>query len=157
MTIREARFPDDADTLRGLFRAYVQWLGLDLDFQGFEDELTTLPGKYVPPQGIALLAEDAEGQVLGCVAMRPLSNDICEMKRLYLRPEARGHGVANALCQRLITAAQAAGYRRMVLDTLDHMQDALRLYARLGFNPTPAYYDNPLPGVVYLGRDLTDD
>lgn len=153
--IRPARFPGDAPLLRTLFREYAGWLNVDLDFQGFEAELADLPGAYAPPGGMTLIAEQ-DGAALGCVAMRPLTGDTCEMKRLWLRPEARGLGLGRALAEHLFQAARDAGYRRMALDTLDHMTDALRLYERLGFHPVPAYYHNPLPGAVYLARDLTD-
>lgn len=152
--IRTASFPDDTETLRQLFREYADWLAVDLGFQGFEAELATLPGKYAPPTGAALLAERADNFILGCVAMRPLDRQTCEMKRLYLRGEARGAGLGRKLATQVIQLARQAGYDRMVLDTLDHMQDALRLYARLGFQPIAAYYPNPVPGAVYLGLDL---
>lgn len=152
--IRPADFPKDAPLLRTLFREYAVWLGVDLDFQGFEVELANLPGAYAPPQGIALIAEQ-NGAAIGCVAMRPVKDDTCEMKRLWLRPEARGQGLGQTLAQRLFQAAIEAGYRHMVLDTLENMTGARRLYSRLGFHPIPAYYHNPLPGAVYLGRDLT--
>lgn len=152
--IRPAGFPDDTATLRQLFREYADWLAVDLDFQDFEAELAALPGKYAPPTGIALLAERADNLTLGCVAMRPLNDETCEMKRLYLRPEARGTGLGRKLAAHVIEAARQAGYRRMVLDTLDHMEDALRLYDRLGFRPIAPYYHNPIPGAVYLGLDL---
>lgn len=152
--IRPADFPDDTQILRQLFREYADWLAVDLGFQDFEAELAALPGKYAPPMGIALLAEHADNPALGCVAMRPLDDETCEMKRLYLRPEARGTGLGRKLAARVIEAARQAGYRRMVLDTLDHMQDALHLYDRLGFQPIAPYYHNPIPGAVYLGLDL---
>lgn len=152
--IRDAEFPDDARELARLFREYVEWLGVDLGFQDFETELAGLPGKYARPSGCALLAENAGGQVIGCVAMRALQDDTCEMKRLYLRPDARRTGLGRRLAESVIGAARRVGYRRMVLDTLDHMQDALRLYDRLGFQPITAYYHNPIPGAVYLGLDL---
>lgn len=152
--IRDARFPDDAPDLLRLFREYVDWLGVDLGFQDFEAELASLPGKYAPPDGCALLAKNTSGQAIGCVAMRPLKGDICEMKRLYLRPGVRGNGLGRKLAESVMQAARQAGYRRMVLDTLDHMQDALRLYERLGFQRIAPYYHNPIPGAVYLGRDL---
>lgn len=157
LVIRRASFPDDAGIFRQLFREYVDWLAVDLAFQDFEAELANLPGKYAPPSGAALLAIGAEGAVIGCIAMRPLEHlgsDICEMKRLYLRPEARGAGTGRKLAEKLIEVAREAGHRRMVLDTLSHMTDALRLYNRLGFRPTDPYYHNPIPGVVYLSLDL---
>lgn len=154
--IRPANFPDDADILRQLFREYADWLNVDLDFQGFEAELADLPGKYAPPLGAAFLAVGSDG-VIGCIAMRPLDylgNGTCEMKRLFLRPQARGTGIGHKLAETLIETARQAGYQHMVLDTLDHMTGALRLYQRLGFEQTEAYYSNPIPGAVYLSLEL---
>lgn len=153
--IRAAAFPEDSDLLRQMFLAYADGLGIDLGFQSFSEELAGLPGAYVPPQGAALLAESTAGNPIGCVALRPLGEDVCEMKRLYILPEARGFGVGRALCTALIAQACRLGYDRMVLDTLDDMTDALRLYRKMGFKPIPAYYQNPIPNVVYLGLDLT--
>jgi putative acetyltransferase len=101
-----------------------------------------------------LLALAADGQPAGCVAMRPLVEDICEMKRLYVRPAHTGQGLGKQLALKVIERAGAVGYARMRLDTLDKLRQALGLYADLGFRKCPAYYDNPLPGVVYLERDL---
>lgn len=152
--IRPARFPEDAETVRQLFRDYANWLALDLDFQDFEAELAALPGKYAEPGGIVLLAFDPEGAALGCVAMRPLEDGVCEMKRMFLHDAARGSGLGKALAVELMVRAHAAGYQRMVLDSLDRLTGAIRLYQRLGFTSIPAYYPNPLPDVMYMGRDL---
>lgn len=153
--IAPARFPEDAPIVRRLFRAYAEWLGQDLSFQGFEEELAALPGKYAQPDGIVLLMRDeSDDQVLGCIAMRRQSGNSCEMKRLYLTDAARGKGQGRALVEALIEHARAVGYRHMVLDTLGHMNGAVRLYERTGFQPVAPYYNNPLPGVVYLGREL---
>lgn len=152
--IAPAATPADIEDARRLFRAYVDGLGLDLSFQRVETELATLPGKYAPPTGTILLARDAPGRALGCVALRPFAEGICEMKRLYAAPEARGSGLGRRLAEAILAEARTMGYRRMLLDTLATMTPALGLYAALGFAPVPAYYDNPLPGTVYLGRDL---
>lgn len=154
LTIQDAEFPGDAETVRALFREFATWLGVDLGFQNFEAEVANLPGDYVAPRGALLLLKDPQGVVLGCVGMRPLSETECEMKRLYVKMEARGTGLGRALAEAIIERARAAGYRRIVLDTLDHMGAALRLYERLGFQRIAAYYNNPLPGAIYLGRDL---
>lgn len=136
-------------------RAYVEGLGVDLSFQDVEDELAGLPGAYGAPAGAILIARAAAGRPAGCVAMRPLATaGLCEMKRLYVLPEARGLGLGPALVAAIIAAAKAAGHRRMVLDTLEDMAAAQRLYAAAGFRPTAPYYPNPLPGAVYLGLDL---
>ena len=151
--IRPAEFPLHLDVVRGLFRDYASALGISLDFQDFDAELAELPGDYAPPRGRLLLAWQAQ-QPVGCVALRPLADGVCEMKRLYLAPGARRSGLGRALAERICEEGRAAGYERMRLDTLSTMTAALRLYRSLGFHPIPAYYFNPIPGAVYLERDL---
>jgi GNAT superfamily N-acetyltransferase len=145
--------PFHIQTIGDLFREYEQVLQVDLCFQGFEEELAGLPGKYAPPQGALLLAF-MSGRVAGCVAMRPLSPEVCEMKRLYVRHAFTGQGLGRKLALAVIARAVAAGYTRMRLDTLERLGPALGLYADIGFRRCPPYYQNPLPGVVYLERDL---
>lgn len=152
-TLRPACFPDDLGRVRQIFREYADGLGVDLCFQGFEDELATLPGKYAEPQGRLILAED-DGQVLGCVAMRPLEDGICEMKRLYVRPAGRGRHLGRQLAAAICRAAKEAGYTRMRLDTLPSMQAAQQLYRSLGFEPIAPYVFNPIEGAVYMEVDL---
>jgi len=152
-TITPARFPEDADTVRGLFREYERELDADLCFQGFEEELAALPGPYRGPGGLVLLAW-RDGAAVGCGAFKDLGGGVCEMKRLYLRPAARRGGLGRALCLDLLERARRQGYGRMRLDTLDRLAAALALYQSLGFRPIPAYYANPLAGVVYLEREL---
>ncbi|MRX50972.1 GNAT family N-acetyltransferase [Paracoccus sp. S-4012] len=136
-------------------RDYVDGLGLDLSFQDAEAELAALPGAYAPPRGALLLARGAGERALGVIALRPLpAEGECECKRLYVRPEARGLSLGTRLGEAILARARGLGYRRMLLDTLDTMTPALRVYRGLGFREIPAYYPNPLPGVVYLGRDL---
>jgi GNAT superfamily N-acetyltransferase len=154
IAVVEARWPDDRDTVRALFRAYIDGLDIDLGFQGVEAELASLPGKYARPEGLVLLARDETGAAIGTVAYRPFAPGDCEMKRLYVAPEARGRGAGRRLCDRLIDEARAAGYRRMLLDTGDWLKPALSLYRALGFTPIPAYYHNPIAGTVYLARAL---
>lgn len=151
--ILSATTPSHIHTIRDLFREYEQVLQVDLCFQHFEAELSGLPGKYDPPGGCLLLAI-ANGHPAGCVAMRPLAKSICEMKRLYVRPAYAGQGMGKKLALTVIKQAGAAGYTRMRLDTLKKLRPALGLYASLGFRKCPPYYENPLPGVVYLERDL---
>jgi putative acetyltransferase len=144
----------DLDDVRALFREYEAWLGHDLCFQGFEQELASLPGKYAPPKGRLLLAE-LDGRLAGVIAMREFEPGVCEMKRLFVRDFARGHRVGRALAERLVAEAKAAGYRAMRLDTLpERMAPANTLYESLGFRDTSAYYANPLSGVRYMELDL---
>jgi ribosomal protein S18 acetylase RimI-like enzyme len=144
---------------RELFREYAAALHVDLCFQDFERELQGLPGKYSPPTGRLLLAYNqddagATARLAGCGALRPLSPEICEMKRLYVRPEARGHGIGRALILVLISAAQGIGYRAMRLDTLPEMREAQKLYEQLGFREIAPYCASPVEGVRYLELDL---
>jgi carbonic anhydrase len=145
-----ARTPADLAAAQRLIRAYADWLAVDLCFQGFDEELATLPGAYAPPRGRLLLARVA-GEVVGCVGLRPLEPGICEMKRLWVEPGWGGHGIGRALAQAVIDAAREIGYRRMRLDTLPtRMPAAQGLYRGLGFREIPAYYPCPLEGVVML-------
>lgn len=152
--VAEARWPEDRGTVLALFRAYIDGLGIDLSFQGVDDELATLPGKYARPAGLVLLARTADGQAIGTVAYRPFDDGVCEMKRLYIAPEWRKRGAGRLLCDRLLDEARSAGYRRMLLDTGDWLIPALTLYRGLGFVEVPAYYHNPLKGTVYMAREL---
>lgn len=152
-TIRPARFPQDLSAVRGLFVEYVEGLGLDLAHQDVDGELADLPGKYVPPQG-AFLVADLEGHPAGIGALRPLPDGSAELKRMYLRPDARGSGLGRRMAETLIAAARAAGYARIRLDTQRDMAAALALYRALGFVEIPRYNDNPLPGAMFMALDL---
>ena len=150
----EARTPEDIADVRRLFRAYADWLEVDLCFQGFERELAELPGCYAPPAGRLLIAR-VGGEVVGCVGLRPLEASVCEMKRLWVEPGFAGYGVGRALAEAIVAAARQIGYRRMRLDTIPaRMPAAQHIYAALGFREIPAYYDNPLAGVVMLELEL---
>jgi len=150
MSIVHATTPAHIAAARELIVEYATMLNADLCFQGFQEELDTLPGKYAPPRGVLLLALEGSA-VAGCVALRPLGDDAvtCEMKRLYVRDAYRGLGLGRTLAQAVIAEAAHLGYRRMVLDTLDRLVAATQLYRALGFHEIPAYYHNPLPGVTY--------
>lgn len=152
--IYPARFPDQLDVVRAIFREYADSLGVDLSFQNFESELAELPGKFAAPRGRVLLARN-NGNVVGCVAMRPLDELTCEMKRLYIRPSGRGQQIGRQLATRICQITREAGYTRIRLDTLPDMQAAQRLYASLGFEPIPAYVFNPIVGTIFMERDLT--
>jgi len=146
------------EMVRTLFLEYQRELGVSLCFQGFDQELATLPGVYVPPGGALLLLE-AGNAIAGCVGLRPLPGDrrdgaAAEMKRLYLRPAFRGQGGGRMLAEAAIAAARRAGYAHLYLDTLADMTAARALYRGLGFADVPAYYPNPLPGVRYCVLDL---
>ncbi|WP_420414621.1 GNAT family N-acetyltransferase [Roseibium sp.] len=141
----------DLEEIKGLFRAYVEWLGIDLSYQGFEEELASLPGKYAPPNGALLLAKNDKGESLGCVGLRPFGEaGSCEMKRLYVVPEARGLGVGAGLVQRIMKLAGNAGYTDMKLDTLPTMTGAIKLYEQSGFEEIPAYYETPIRETVFF-------
>ncbi len=146
-----AESPKDVAVAAELFREYADWLAFPLDFQNFDEELATLPGKYASPAGRLLLAQ-CDGRIAGCGAFRPLSVDICEMKRVYVRPEFRGRRVGHAVIQRLIEDARDVGYKFMRLDTIpEKMPDANRIYRALGFYEIPAYYHtNPHANALYL-------
>ena len=151
--ISEARWPDDRATVEALFREYVASLTEDISFQNVDDELTTLPGKYARPTGIVLIARDG-AEPVGAVAYRMVEPGVCEMKRLYVRPPFRGSGLGRELANELIEDARACGYRTMLLDTLASMNSARALYRDVGFVAVAPYYDNPLPGVMYMALDL---
>lgn len=153
--IRPAEFPQHLEVVREMFREYAAGLGIDLCFQDFDAELAGLPGKYAPPRGRLLMAWDG-AQAVGCVALRPVDGSTCEMKRLYVRPEARGVQLGRRLAERICDEARAAGYARICLDTLPSMTPAVRLYHELGFRPVAPYVFNPIPGAMFLGLDFRD-
>lgn len=149
-----AESPADIATVRELFLEYAHSLGFSLCFQSFDGELAGLPGDYSPPRGRLLLAQ-LDGEPAGCVALHPLDSRVCEMKRLYLRPQYRGKGLGRALVQRIIDEARGIGYLRMRLDTVEPMmKDAVALYRRFGFREIPPYRENPIPGAMYLELEL---
>jgi|KBSMisStandDraft_5_1062788.scaffolds.fasta_scaffold1085476_2 N-acetylglutamate synthase-like GNAT family acetyltransferase len=153
MTIRAATGPD-VDAIRGLLREYAAWLNVDLCFQGFDEELAALPGEYAPPSGQLLVAETEGGEIAGCVALRRIDDEICEMKRLYVPERFRGSGLGRRLAEAILEEARAIGYRRIRLDTLPQMRSAQRLYEWLGFREIDAYRFNPVVGTRFLERDV---
>lgn len=152
-SVREARFPDEVEVVRALFRDYASDIGESLCFQGFEEELATLPGKYGGPKGIVVLGF-LDRQPVACAALRPLKPRVCEMKRLYVQPAARGRGIARALVRRLLREARGMGYKSMKLDTLGRMTSAIKLYESMGFVPTAPYIENPFEDAVFMERQI---
>lgn len=174
MTIRieEARFPQDADAIRFLFRGYAASLGIDLGYQNFQHELDSLPGRYSSLENGALLIAHARGKdlpwsasgpssaaehppALGCVALRDSSDGWCEMKRLYVIDEARGEKLGVRLLEAVLTRAKALRYRGIRLDTLSSMTAARKLYQKFGFVEIPPYYDTPIEGTLFMGCDIS--
>jgi putative acetyltransferase len=152
-TIRRAEFPADGAVVLNIWREFIASSPVNLDYQNNEVEFATFTEKYAPPGGCVLIAE-ADDDVVGCVAMRPVTPTICEMKRLYVRPAARGGNLGRALAERLIAEAREAGYREMRLDVQAKFTAARRLYAALGFVPAEPVAFNPVPGAAFLGLHL---
>jgi len=146
----------EIEAARILFSEYAASLGFDLCFQDFEKELRELPGEYAPPDGCLLLAHDGE-KALGCVALRRIDEQTCEMKRLYVRPEARGQRLGRKLAEAVIAEARRIGYHCMRLDTLPSMSEAIVLYRTLGFRATAEYRYNPMPGAIFMELKLVPD
>ncbi|MBG6206170.1 ribosomal protein S18 acetylase RimI-like enzyme [Labrenzia sp. EL_126] len=154
-TITSVETGPDLEAVKVLFRAYVDWLDIDLSYQGFEEELAGMPGKYAPPKGALFVAKDSGGNILGCVGLRAFDEDgRCEMKRLYVLPDGRGKGVGAALVSRILETAVEAGYREMLLDTLPTMTGAIKLYKAAGFEEIPAYYETPIRETVFFRKAL---
>jgi putative acetyltransferase len=144
-----ARTAAQLSDARDLFLEYESAIGFDLCFQDFDREVAELPGEYAPPRGALLLAM-AEERPVGCVALRALDERTCELKRLYVRPVARGRGVGRLLCETVIAEARSRGYDRMRLDTVPQMAEAIALYRALGFTATGPYRHNPIPGALFM-------
>jgi putative acetyltransferase len=151
--VSPARTEEDVAIVRCLFGEYAESLGVDLEYQGFSRELAGLPAPYVPPRGALLLARAGE-QAVGCVALRPLSDGVVEMKRLYVRPAFRSVGVGRELVNSALNAAAQAGYKELRLDTLPSMVSARKLYRELGFLPSGPYGDSYLPETQFFSISL---
>ncbi len=150
MKLIQAQSAEDLTRARELFEEYAAGLGISLCFQNFEGEVAELPGKYIPPSGRLLLAVK-NNQAAGCVALRKLGDGVCEMKRLYVRPDFRGTGLGRTLAEWIIQSAREIGYQRMRLDTLPGKMDAaIAMYRSLGFKEIEPYYDNPVEGAVFM-------
>lgn len=155
MRIVQAQSEAEIQQVRDLFGEYVAWLGLNLCFQNYDKELAELPGDYAPPRGRLLLALDDEGVAMGCAALRDLNEGTCEMKRLFVRPAARGQGLGWRLARLIVDEARAYGYRRIRLDTLPGKMDrAIAMYRVLGFKDIEPYYNNPVVGAAFMELEL---
>lgn len=154
LSLFQAESPAQISQARELFLEYAQSLGFSLCFQNFDKELAGLPGDYGPPDGRLLLAYDQD-QLAGCVALHKLTSEICEMKRLYVRPQFRGKGRGRALAGRIMAEARQIGYQRMRLDTVEPvMKDAVAMYRKLGFKEIAPYCENPIAGALYMELQL---
>jgi putative acetyltransferase len=154
MRITQVETDEDLQHIRLLLQEYSLSLGFDLQFQNFEEELTSLPGEYAPPDGCLLLALD-DHEAAGCVALRRIEAGICEMKRLYVRPQFRNLKIGKSLAEHVILLAKEIGYRQMRLDTVPSMAQARALYASLGFKEIPPYRHNPIKGALFMELKLT--
>jgi GNAT superfamily N-acetyltransferase len=154
VTIEPAQKAGQIAAARQLFREYAEALAVDLCFQDFEAELRDLPGRYSPPRGIILLAAGPDDEMAGCAAVRPIDAEVCEMKRLFVRPPFRRWGLGRRLAEATLAFARNARYHTMRLDTLRRLGPALELYRDLGFREAAPYYENPIDDVVYMELEL---
>ncbi len=152
--IVQAGSPEDWRTARAMIEEYAASLGVDLCFQGFAEEMEHIADEYSPPRGALLLAKEGEA-ILGCVGLRPFGDaGDCEMKRMYVPSAGRGRGIGRRLAEAIVAEARKAGYARMLLDTLPHLEAAQSLYRSMGFVEIPVYRHNPVPGALYFALDL---
>jgi putative acetyltransferase len=148
-----ARTEDHIKHFHELFKEYEKQLNVDLCFQDFETELANLPGVYAPPEGCMLLAE-YDNKIAGCVTLKKIDEGICEMKRLYVRPDFRGKSIGRELSEAIVEEARKMGYAKMRLDTLTRLTEAITLYRSMGFKEIKPYVFNPLDDVVYMELEL---
>lgn len=154
ITVHEAASEHEYTQAAELFRDYAYELPIDLDFQDFENELNTIAKMYAPPHGTLLFAVKNGNDILGCVAIRPFKGDICELKRMYVKPSGRGLGIGTRLLKEAIRKSRELGYAAIRLDTLATMKKAIQLYERSGFYEIPPYRFNPIPGAKYYEKNL---
>jgi putative acetyltransferase len=156
MNLIQASSTEQVQQVRQLFVEYAAWLGINLCFQNFDEELAELPGDYAPPSGRLFLADDGN-DVMGCVALRKIDERAGEMKRLYVRPQFRGRGLGRTLTEKLIAEAKQIGYANLRLDTLPgKMDQAVKMYRSLGFREIAPYYKNPVAGATFMELNLSD-
>ncbi|HEX3010846.1 MAG TPA: GNAT family N-acetyltransferase [Syntrophomonadaceae bacterium] len=144
---------DEIENIKTLFKEYKQMLGVNLDFQNYEQELDQLPGKYALPNGRLYIACN-DDKAIGCIALRKINGAACEMKRLYVRPEFRGHKIGQMLAEQILADAAKLKYKYILLDTLTKLKSAVILYKKLGFYEIEPYYQNPLENVIYMRLEL---
>ena|SRR5947209_5159755 len=151
---QRAESPEQIGQIRELFLEYANSIGFSLCFQNFDHELAALPGDYAPPTGRLLLATSI-GHPAGCVALHKLQEDVCEMKRLYVRPQFRGKRLGHELAKKVIAEARQIGYKYIRLDTVEPvMKTAVEMYRQLGFREIPPYRPNPIAGALYMELQL---
>jgi len=147
---------NDIVEVKKLIQEYINWINIDLSFQDIETEMFTFPGKYQKPDGIFLVAK-YENAIVGCVGYRKINNEICEMKRLYVKDEYKGKGIGASLIKEVMKSAKNQGYRKMRLDTLEKMESAIKLYKRYGFHEIEQYINNPINGAKFMEKELTEE
>ena len=150
ITLKEALTDDVFGLAEKLFQEYAESLGVDLEFQNFSEELSNIQNQYSRPNGVLILAIEAGFRPMGCFGVRPMEGPICELKRMYLRKQARGKGIGKLMLKKSISMARELGYEKMRLDTLPSMQSAIKRYQSMGFYEIGPYRYNPIEGTKYF-------